>query len=101
MICPVCGGNTLVKDTRHNNVEQETYRYRICQRCSYNFYSVEFIADADRKFMRTWLDLDRRNATKKEQSMELHAEKSDFYEYLRACQEIKIPERYLKKQESE
>lgn len=59
MICPKCGGDTRVGDTRYEEKENEIFRRRVCKNCSNEFFTVEFGIEVDDKFMKLWKALAR------------------------------------------
>lgn len=54
MKCPKCGGRSYVVDAVDNPVQKETYRKLKCKKCDNVFYTVEFEAVRNRRFMRDW-----------------------------------------------
>lgn len=52
-MCPNCGGNVKVRDTTHTE-ENEIYRKRACLNCGNVFYTIEFVAEANNKFLKNW-----------------------------------------------
>lgn len=57
MFCPKCGSKArLTTNTRHNEKENETYKYRICnfKGCGYRFCTVEFVVEEDENFKTNW-----------------------------------------------
>lgn len=60
MNCPICGGRTRVKDTRHDPVDGSTYRERECKECGRIAYSKEVVAKADPNFHDLWKRSHRR-----------------------------------------
>ncbi len=59
MLCPKCGGNTKVCDTRYETNENEVFRRHICKDCSEEFFTVEFSIESNKKFVDLWKKLAR------------------------------------------
>ena len=59
MTCPKCGGATKVCDTRHEEKENEVFRRRVCKKCEYDFFTVEFDVETNEKMVNLWRSLSR------------------------------------------
>lgn len=59
MKCPMCGGVSIVTDTRHTD-KNETYRKRICKKCSYDFLTVENDIFPSDRVMEEWHKCERK-----------------------------------------
>lgn len=66
-VCPYCGGEIKVKDTRHKGNE-ETYRRYSCVSCRAMIFSVEYQVEENESFFREWRNADRK--TKKDERKE-------------------------------
>lgn len=54
MECPKCGGRTYVRDSAYNPRDKELLRKRYCEKCGHVFFTVEFEAIHNKRFMRDW-----------------------------------------------
>lgn len=54
MECPKCGGKTYVCDNAYNPRDKEPLRKRRCEKCGHVFFTVEFEAVHNKRFMRDW-----------------------------------------------
>ena len=61
MVCPRCGGKTLVIDNSFNKELNEIYRKRVCKNCEHTFYSIECFAEYDTDFANAWYKNHRSN----------------------------------------
>ena len=64
--CPKCGGEVKVRDTRHNDEHDETYRRYVCSSCGIMFFSVEYQVEENEAFFRNWRKADRKMKGKEE-----------------------------------
>jgi transcriptional regulator NrdR family protein len=54
MKCRLCGSNSNVTDTRHNEDGDSIYRRRKCSSCGYIFYTIEFECEDTEDFKNEW-----------------------------------------------
>ena len=54
MLCPKCGYDTKVCDTRYDKKENEVFRRHVCKECGHEFFTVEFEVDMNEKFVSLW-----------------------------------------------
>lgn len=54
MRCPDCGGKLRVADILHNVEKNENYRRRLCTKCGYEVYTIEFDVEPDEQFKKDW-----------------------------------------------
>lgn len=64
MDCPRCGEKSDVIDSVKNPKQKETYRKRKCPKCGHVFFTVEFEAVHNKRFMRDWFLYHRRRGNK-------------------------------------
>ena len=54
MDCKQYNTKMMVKDTRNNEDEGETYRRYVCPNCNAFLFTVEFEADQTKQFFENW-----------------------------------------------
>lgn len=69
MNCIKCGGKIRVVDLVHTN-DNETYRRKRCKTCGNEFFTIEFEAEADEKFIMEWGVCHRNEYMKKRDASE-------------------------------
>lgn len=72
MLCPICGGKVVVKESRHDFETNEMYRERVCKSCQYRFYTVESEAREDEELFSTWARLRREARLGVQKCMEMY-----------------------------
>lgn len=65
MKCPTCEGDSITVDTVWNPKYNEALRKRKCKSCNLVFYSVEFEAVRNKRFMRDWFLHHRENGKRR------------------------------------
>ena len=64
MVCSKCNGKVRVADTFQTN-NNETYRRKKCEDCSYNFYTIEFEVEYSEELEKELYDTPRRVKNRK------------------------------------
>lgn len=59
MLCPKCGCDTKICDTRYDKKENEVFRRHVCKSCRNEIFTIEFEIENNSKFAKIWRTLTR------------------------------------------